>query len=60
MESPLRDFLLAVLISIIMTALFNWGYGGTETFPQWIVYLVSYVGTYIGVCHVIDVFSGRK
>lgn len=54
-----KDFVLAFLIAGIMTFLFKWGYGGADTFPQWIVYFISYLGTYMSVRFIIDEFSGR-
>lgn len=60
MNIHLRNFLICGLIMITMTILFKWGYGDVSTFPQWVVYTISYIGTSVGVCLVIDIFSGRN
>ncbi|MGK4094417.1 hypothetical protein AB0X79_07850 [Pediococcus pentosaceus] len=60
MEIPLRNFLICSLISITMPILFKWGYGEISTFPQWVVYSISYIGTSVGICLVADIFSGRN
>lgn len=60
MNIDLRNFLICALISITMTILFKWGYGEISTFPQWVVYSISYIGTSIAVCLVTDIFSGRN
>lgn len=59
MNIDLRDFLICALISITMTILFKWGYGEISTFPQWVTYSISYIGTSVGVCLAVDIFSGR-
>lgn len=60
MNIDLRNFLICALISITMTIPFKWGYGEISTFPQWVVYSISYIGTSIAVCLVTDIFSGRN
>lgn len=60
MEIPLRNFLICSLIAITMPILFKWGYGEISTFPQWVVYSISYIGTSVGVCLVADIFSRRN
>ncbi len=60
MNIHLRNFLICALIWITMTILFKWGYGEISTFPQWVAYSISYIGTSIGVCLVTDIFSGRN
>ena len=60
MDIHLRNFFICALVYFVLTILFKWGYGEINTFPQWVVYIVSYIGTTLGVCLVIDIFSGRK
>ncbi|MBF7102283.1 hypothetical protein [Pediococcus pentosaceus] len=60
MNIHLRNFLICALIFITMKILFEWGYGEISTFPQWLVYSVSYIGTCIGACLDTDIFSGRN
>lgn len=59
MNKHLRDFLICALVYITMTILFKWGYGEINTFPQWVVFLISYIGTSLGVRLTTDIFSGR-
>lgn len=60
MNIYLRNFLICALVYITMTILFKWGYGEISTFPQWIAYIISYIGTSVGISLVTDIFSGRN
>lgn len=60
MNIHLRNFLICELILIAMTILFKWGYGEISTFPQWVAFSISYIGTSVGVCLTTDIFSGRN
>lgn len=60
MGKNFRNFLICALVFNIMTILFKWGYGEINTFPQWVIFLVSYIGTSLGVSLTTDIFIGKK
>ncbi len=60
MDKDLRNFLICALVMNIMIILFKWGYGEISTFPQWVIFTISYVGTSVGVCLTTDIFSRRN
>jgi hypothetical protein len=60
MNIYLRNFLICGLIFIAMEIIFKWGYGEISTFPQWVVFSISYIGMSVGVSLTTDIFSGRN
>lgn len=59
MKKFLLDIGLAMLITGLMGVLFEWGYGGVHSFPQYTVYLVSATGVYLFICEVISELGGN-